>query len=62
MDDCNHRRYIPRLVDLVTSGAFDPSKVLTPIEPMTDVISAYEAFDQRRAGWIKVELKPAAKG
>lgn len=56
--DCNHRRYIPRLVELVASGMFDPTQVLTQIEPMSDAIDAYRAFDRRDAGWIKVELEP----
>lgn len=58
--DCNHRRYIPKLVELVASGGFDPSTVLTQIEPMDDIIDAYRAFDRRAAGWVKVEVKPAA--
>lgn len=57
--DCNHRRYIPKLVELVASGGFDPSTVLTQVEPMDDIIDAYRAFDRRAAGWVKVELKPA---
>jgi threonine dehydrogenase-like Zn-dependent dehydrogenase len=57
--DCNHRRYIPKLVELVASGSFDPSTVITQVEPMSDVIDAYRAFDRRAAGWVKVELKPA---
>jgi threonine dehydrogenase-like Zn-dependent dehydrogenase len=57
--DCNHRRYIPKLVDLVASSAFDPTEILTQVEPMADVIDAYKAFDRRAEGWIKVELKPA---
>jgi threonine dehydrogenase-like Zn-dependent dehydrogenase len=57
--DCNHRRYIPKLVDLVASGAFDPTEILTQVEPMADVIDAYKAFDRRAEGWIKVELKPS---
>jgi threonine dehydrogenase-like Zn-dependent dehydrogenase len=47
-------------VDLVTSGAVDPSKVLTQTEPLTDAIEAYKSFDRRQPGWIKVELKPAS--
>jgi hypothetical protein len=47
-------------VELVASGAFDPTQVLTQVEPMTDAIAAYKAFDRREAGWIKVELKPRA--
>jgi threonine dehydrogenase-like Zn-dependent dehydrogenase len=60
MGNCNHRKYIPHLVELVESGAVDPRQILTQVEPMTDVLSAYRAFNDRRPGWIKVELRPAA--
>jgi threonine dehydrogenase-like Zn-dependent dehydrogenase len=56
----NHRRHIPTLVGLVASGALDPTDVLTQEEPVTEVIEAYEIFDQRRPAWIKVELLPTA--
>ena len=42
------------------TGALDPSEVLTQTEPMTAVIDAYKAFDQRQPGWIKVKLEPAS--
>ena len=58
--NCNHRKYIPELVGLVATGAIDPTEILTQQEPMTGAIEAYEAFDKRRPGWIKVELEPAA--
>ena len=58
MGNCNHRNYIPRLVGLVRSGAVTPTQILTQVEPLTSAISAYKAFDQRQAGWIKVELVP----
>jgi threonine dehydrogenase-like Zn-dependent dehydrogenase len=58
MGNCNHRRYIPHLLDLVESGIMDPARILTQLEPMTSAIAAYEAFDQQRAGWMKVELMP----
>ena len=58
MGNCNHRRYVPMLVDLVKSGAIDPEKVLTQREPVTNVLEAYKAFDTRQPGWIKVELLP----
>ena len=58
--NANHRRYIPRLVGLTATGAIDPTAILTNTEPITDAIEAYQAFDQRRPGWIKVELNPAA--
>jgi threonine dehydrogenase-like Zn-dependent dehydrogenase len=59
MGNCPHRKYLPRLIELVRSGKADPTKVLSNVEPMSDAIAAYKAFDQRRPGWVKVELKPA---
>ncbi|MFN2431873.1 MAG: zinc-dependent alcohol dehydrogenase [Gemmatimonadota bacterium] len=58
MGNCNHRRYIPDLLDMVRSGTVDPEKVLTNVEPLTSALEAYEEFDQREAGWIKVVLEP----
>ena len=58
MGNCNHRKYIPQLLELVRAGVVDPSQVLTQVEPMTDVIQAYKLFDKRTPGWIKVMLKP----
>jgi threonine dehydrogenase-like Zn-dependent dehydrogenase len=60
MGNCNHRKYIPKLVDLVQSGVVTPTQILTQVEPMTSVLEAYKAFDQRKPGWVKVELVPAA--
>jgi threonine dehydrogenase-like Zn-dependent dehydrogenase len=59
MGNCNHRKYIPRLVEMVRTGAIKPTQILTQIEPITSAIEAYKAFDQRQAGWIKVELAPS---
>jgi threonine dehydrogenase-like Zn-dependent dehydrogenase len=59
MGNCPHRRYLPKLLDLVRSGAVDPAKILTHKQPLGSVIDAYKAFDQRQPGWIKVELEPA---
>jgi len=59
MGNCPHRKYLPTLINLVESGQVDPTKVLTSIEPLSDVIAAYKTFDQRRTGWIKVELRAA---
>lgn len=56
MGNCNHRRYLPQLVRLVNSGAVEPSTVLTQEAPLVSAIEAYESFDQRQAGWMKVEL------
>lgn len=60
MGNCHHRKYIPHLLDLIAAGTIDPVTLLTEVQPMQDAISAYKAFDARRPGWLKVELKPAA--
>ena len=60
MGNCNHRRYIPELVELVRTGALDPRAILTKVEPLTQAIDAYKAFDRREPGWVKVELMPQA--
>lgn len=58
MGNCNHRRYIPKLLEMVRSGIIDPRDVLSRREPLMTAIEAYKAFDQRRSGWLKVELTP----
>lgn len=56
--NCNHRAYIPKLVEMVRIGVIDPVTVLTKVPPLTSAIEAYEHFDKREAGWIKTELTP----
>lgn len=58
MGTCHHRKYISHLVNLVASGVLDPTKILTKKEPLYSAIEAFKAFDQRKSGWIKVELNP----
>jgi threonine dehydrogenase-like Zn-dependent dehydrogenase len=57
--NCHHRRYVPKLVELVRTGAIDPVAILSKIEPIHAAVDAYRAFDRREPGWLKVELKPA---
>jgi threonine dehydrogenase-like Zn-dependent dehydrogenase len=59
--NCNHRKYIPHLIELVRSGVIDPTSVLTQVEPLEEVIAAYEAFDRRQPGWMKVELRAESR-
>jgi threonine dehydrogenase-like Zn-dependent dehydrogenase len=59
MGNCNHRRYIPRLVDMVKGRIIDPTAILTQRAPITSAIEAYKAFDERKEGWVKVELLPS---
>ncbi|OZI63467.1 zinc-dependent alcohol dehydrogenase [Bordetella genomosp. 11] len=60
MGNCNHRKYIPLLIELVRSGRVDPAAILTKREPLSSVIDAYKAFDTRQPGWMKVALAPVA--
>ena len=40
MGNCNHRKYIPNLIELVRNGTLLPSEILTQVEPLTTVIEA----------------------
>jgi threonine dehydrogenase-like Zn-dependent dehydrogenase len=60
MGNCNHRHYIPHLVELVRAGAVDPTRILTKAEPLLSAIDAYKHFDRHEPGWLKVELTPQA--
>jgi threonine dehydrogenase-like Zn-dependent dehydrogenase len=61
MGVCNHRKYIPRLIELVRTRAIDPAQVLTQHGPIESAVEAYQAFDTRKQGWIKVKLEPETK-
>ena len=54
MGNCNHRRYIPELIELINSGSIDPSVVISQRVPFSSAIDAYKAFDSRETGWIRV--------
>ncbi|WP_420137386.1 zinc-dependent alcohol dehydrogenase [Sphingomonas sp.] len=58
MGNANHRRYYDVLIDHVLAGRLNPVEILSNVEPLSDAISAYKAFDERQPGWIKVELQP----
>ncbi|HEY3278030.1 MAG TPA: zinc-dependent alcohol dehydrogenase [Syntrophorhabdaceae bacterium] len=60
MGNCNHRKYIPKLLELVQTGSIDPSKILTHVEPLSSATTAYKNFDTREDGWVKVELQPGS--
>ncbi len=59
MGNCNHRKYIPVLIELVRSGQVDPTEILTHVGPLTGALEAYQHFDKRDPGWVKVMLEPA---
>jgi threonine dehydrogenase-like Zn-dependent dehydrogenase len=59
MGNCNHRRYVPELIEMVRMGRIDPSAILSHRGPLDQAIEAYKAFDRREQGWTKVELTPS---
>jgi threonine dehydrogenase-like Zn-dependent dehydrogenase len=50
------RRYLPELLELVTSGRIDPGRVFDSSLPLDEVAEGYRAMDERRA--IKVQVNP----
>ena len=50
------RRYLPHLIDLITSGEINPGKVFDLDLPLEKVAEGYAAMDERRA--IKALLRP----
>lgn len=58
MGNCNHRKYLPTLIELVKSGAIDPTEFITQQKPINSVLDAYEQFDTRQPGWLKATVRP----
>lgn len=56
--NCNHRRYLPHLIELVRSGVMRPEQFFTQRQSVAGAIEAYHRFDQHEAGWLKVKLEP----
>ena len=60
--NCNHRKYLPRLVELVRAGVIRPEQFFTQDVPVSSAIEAYRRFDQHEPGWLKVKLETVAAG
>lgn len=58
MGNCNHRRYIPELLELVRGGMVETAGIITQVVPLTSAVEAYEMFDSREMDWVKVEVVP----
>ncbi|MDY0884744.1 hypothetical protein ACFPL7_04940 [Dongia soli] len=41
------------------AGSVNTLKIVLEIEPVNSDLDSYDAFDVRRPGWLKSELKPA---
>jgi threonine dehydrogenase-like Zn-dependent dehydrogenase len=59
LGNCDHRTVTPPLLDLVATGAVDPTRFITQQESPTGAVEAYQRFDRREEGWLKVELEVA---
>jgi threonine dehydrogenase-like Zn-dependent dehydrogenase len=56
--NCDHRRYMPEMIELVRSGRVRPAEWITQTEPIQLAIDAYQAFASHQPGWVKVKLDP----
>lgn len=56
MGNCNHRKYIPHLLEWVKDGSFDAKFFITQRLPFDEIVTAYKHFDKRDDNWIKVML------
>ncbi len=56
--NCNHRKYIPMLIQIVSAGSVKPERVITQEQPIVSAIDAYRTFADKKTGWLKVELRP----
>jgi len=54
----NVPRYIPTLLPLIRSGRLDPTALISHHLPLADGVHAYQLFDRREDGCLKVALQP----
>jgi len=59
MNQCNVRRYMPHLLDLIRRGVVDAQAIITHRVPLEEVGDAYEMFARKQDGCIKPVLVPA---
>lgn len=57
MGYCNHRKYIPKLLEWVKNGQVDLLPFLTQHKAFSEIVECYKRFDKREDGWLKVALK-----
>jgi len=50
--------FLPTLIPLIRSGSIDPTTLITHRLPLSEGVHAYDLFDQRRDGCVKVALRP----
>jgi threonine dehydrogenase-like Zn-dependent dehydrogenase len=58
MGQTNVHRYLPKLMDYISSGKIDPSFVITHRIALEDAAEGYKTFHEKKDQCIKVVLKP----
>jgi glutathione-independent formaldehyde dehydrogenase len=58
----NVKAYNRKLRELIRVGKAKPSTIISHQLDLTEAPNAYKNFDDRKNGWTKVVLKPAAAG
>lgn len=58
----NVKAYNRKLRDLIAAGKAKPSAIISHELRLDEAPDAYKNFDNRKNGWTKVVLKPAAHG
>ncbi|GBF92050.1 hypothetical protein Rsub_04397 [Raphidocelis subcapitata] len=57
---CPARAYMERLLPIVRARRWPFASIITHRLPLSEGVAAYEAFEARREGWLKVVLDPWA--
>lgn len=58
MGQCPAHAYIDRIIDYIQNGEFDATDIITHTLPLSKGEHAYDIFDHKKDGCIKVILKP----
>ena len=56
---CNVKKYMPRLVELIRSGAIDPRQIITHRLPLSDGPAGYRLLERKLNGAVKCVLLPS---
>ena len=54
---CPAQKYMAEIMDLIASGKFDPTTILTHRFALEDLPEVYAAFDEKRDGMMKVFIQ-----
>lgn len=60
MNQCNVKRYLPKLLEHMRKGHLDPKAIITHRFRLEDAADAYHVFDHKLDGCVKCVLMPQA--